>query len=112
MDLDKVKALLGISPEDTSQDVSLLFVMADVVETITNYCNLKVLPQGLLNTACRMVTDLYRHDRPGSQSAPVNVASITEGKTSTSFTDASTALKGGVLSDYRAQLNRYRRLSK
>lgn len=110
MELEKLKKLLGIVPDDTSQDVSLEFIAEDVTETILNYCNLEELPKGLTSTAYRMAVDLYRGDRPGAGDAPVNVSSISEGDTSTSFISAGEALEGGVLKDYRGQLNRYRRM--
>lgn len=110
MDLEKLKSLLGIPAEDTSCDIPLQFVMDDVEETILNYCHLDELPAGLKNTACRMAIDLYRHDRPGEGSAPVAVSSISEGDTSTSFTSAADALQGGILKNYRAQLNGCRKL--
>jgi hypothetical protein len=110
MEAGKLKGLLGIPEGDTSQDLSLEFIIDDVTETILNYCNLEELPAGLTNTAYRMVMDIYRYDRPGDSSAPVTVASISEGDTSTSFTSAADALNGGLLKDYQGQLNRYRKL--
>lgn len=110
MELKKIKGLLGISENDTSRDPSLEFILDDVTETILNYCGLKALPVGLTNTAYRMAMDIYRYDRPGDSSAPVTVASISEGDTSTSFTSAADALSGGLLKDYQGQLNRYRKL--
>ena len=110
MELKKIKGLLGISENDTSQDTSLEFILDDVTETILNYCGLKELPAGLTNTAYRMAMDLYRYDRPGDSSVPVSVASISEGDTSTSFTSAADALNGSLLKDYQGQLNRYRKL--
>ncbi len=110
MELGKLKALLGIDKADISQDIPLQFVMDDVRETILNYCNLDELPAGLINTAYRMALDLYRYDHPGDLEAPVAVASISEGDTSTSFTSAADVLTGGILKDYQGQLNRYRRV--
>ncbi len=110
MDLEELKSLLGIPAEDPGQDGILQFVMDDVEETILNYCHLDELPAGLKNTACRMAVDLYRYDRPGEGSAPVAVSSVSEGDTSTSFTSAAGALQGGILKNYRAQLNSYRKL--
>lgn len=110
MELGKLKKLLGIADADVSQDDSLEFIIEDVRETILNYCNLEELPKGLANTAYRMAIDLYRCDRPGEGSAPVNVSSISRGDTSTSFTSAADALSGGLLKDYREQLNRYRKI--
>lgn len=110
MELGKLKALLGVPEADTSQDVSLQFILDDVRETIINYCNINELPSGLINTAYRMAVDLYRHSRPGDAEGPVIVSSITEGNTSTSFASAADALQGGVLADYKGQLNRHRKL--
>lgn len=110
MELGKLKALLGIPEDDISQDAPLQFVLDDVRETILNYCNIEELPSGLTNTAYRMAIDLYRYSRPGAAESPVRVSSITEGNTSTSFASAADALQGGVLVDYKGQLNRYRKL--
>lgn len=110
MELGKLKKLLGIPEDDASQDTSLQFVLDDVQETILNYCNIKELPSGLTNTAYRMAIDLYRHEKPGETNAPARVTSITEGDTSTSFASAADALNGGVLKNYKGQLNRYRKL--
>ena len=110
MDLKKLKGLLRIPEDDTSQDIALQFVIENVEETIRNYCNQKTVPAGLAGTSYRMAIDLYRNDHPGEGDAPVMVSSISEGDTSTSFTSAADALDGGVLKDYRGQLNRYRKL--
>lgn len=110
MDLDKLKALLGISPDDVSKDPLLDFAMEDVRETILNYCNLEELPTGLVNTAYRMAIDLYRYEQPGSSDTPITVTTISEGEISTSFSNAADSLHGGVLKDYQGQLNRYRKL--
>ena len=110
MELGKLKGLLGIPGEDTSQDVPLQFILDDVEETVKNYCSLDAVPDGLMNTAYRMAVDLYRYDPPGVEEAPVIVASISEGDTSTGFLSTAEALNGGILKDYQGQLNRYRRL--
>lgn len=110
MEAGKLKGLLGIPENDTSQETLLEFILEDVSETILNYCNLEELPQGLINTAYRMAIDLYRYDRPGEDNIPVTVSSISEGDTSTGFTNAADALNGGLLKDYQGQLNRYRKL--
>lgn len=110
MELKKLKGLLGIPEGDTAQDIALQFLAEDVDETIRNYCNLKAVPAGLTSTSYRMAMDLYRYERPGDGDMPVQVSSISEGDTSTSFTSAADALSGGILKDYRGQLNRYRKL--
>lgn len=110
MELGKLKGLLGISEDDKTQDPALQFVIEDVTETIQNYCNVDELPSGLKNTAYRMALDLYRYDRQGESTVPVTVTSVSDGDTSTSFSSASDALEGGILKDYKGQLNRYRKL--
>lgn len=110
MEIGRLKKLLGLSGEDTSRDTSLQFILDDVQETILNYCNLEEMPSGLTNTAYRMAIDLYRYDAPGEATAPMRVSSISEGDTSTSFSRVSDELEGGILRDYKSQLNRYRKL--
>lgn len=110
MELERLKELLGMKPGETDNDAVLVFTMDTVQETILNYCNLDELPEGLIHTAYRMAVDLYRYEHPGEAAAPVMVKSISEGDTSTSFGDASEALKDSILKNYRAQLNRYRKL--
>lgn len=110
MEIGRLKELLELSGEDTSRDTSLQFILDDVQETILNYCNLEEMPSGLINTAYRMAIDLYRYDAPGEAAAPMRVSSISEGDTSTSFGRVSDELEGGILRDYKSQLNRYRKL--
>lgn len=110
MEVAKLKALLGI--EDESRDVILEFVIADVEETIKNYCHVDEMPDGLQNTGYRMAMDLYRNENIGSESAAVgSVSSITEGDTSTSFRQyVDDNFKDTVLKNYKSSLNRYRKV--
>lgn len=48
MELEKLKALLGIPQEDNSKDTALVFVMDQVEEIILNYCCVAEVPRGLL----------------------------------------------------------------
>lgn len=111
MELEKLKALLGIPQEDNSKDTALVFVMDQVEEIILNYCCVAEVPRGLLHTAYRMAMDIYRAESVG-EAEPVTVTSITEGDTSTSFGRSGfmQAIQGTILKDYKAQLNCYRRL--
>lgn len=111
MDVAKLKALLGI--EDESKDVILEFVIADVEETIKNYCHVDEMPEGLQNTGYRMAVDLYRNENIGSETAAVGaVSSITEGDTSTSFRQyVDDNFKDTVLKNYKSSLNRYRKVA-
>ena len=110
MEVAKLKELLGI--EDKSRDVILEFVIADVEETIKNYCHVDEMPDGLQNTGYRMAMDLYRNENIGSESAAVgSVSSITEGDTSTSFRQyVDDNFKDTVLKNYKSSLNRYRKV--
>lgn len=109
----KLKELLGIAPADTEKDAGLEFIIADVEETILNYCNIKAMPHGLLNTAYRMAVDLYRNEAFGSEILPSgSVTSIKEGDTQVSFNkSADENFHATLLKNYTAQLNRYRKLS-
>ena len=111
MELAKLKALLGI--EDDSKDVILEFVIADVEETIKNYCHVEEMPDGLVNTGYRMAMDLYRNENIGNQTGPVgSVSSISEGDTSTSFRQyVDDNFKDTVLKNYKSSLNRYRKVA-
>lgn len=110
MEVAKLKELLGI--EDESKDVILEFVIADVEETIKNYCHVDEMPDGLQNTGYRMAMDLYRNENIGSESTAVgSVSSITEGDTSTSFRQyVDDNFKDTVLKNYKSSLNRYRKV--
>lgn len=110
MELEKLKALLGIA--DESKDAVLDFIIVDVEETIKNYCQIEEVPQGLINTAYRMAMDLYRNENIGSEDCALgSVSSITEGDTSTSFRQyADDNFKDTVLKNYKPQLNRYRKV--
>lgn len=110
MELIRLKELLGIQPEEFSRDTELLFVIDDVEETVKNYCHLSKVPAGLENTCYRMAIDLCRAEGFGQTEAPVVVASISEGDTSTSFTSRSSELAETLLKNYKAQLNSYRKL--
>lgn len=111
MELAKLKALLGI--EGDSEDAILEFVIADVEETIKNYCHVDDMPGGLINTGYRMAMDLYRNENIGScTGATGSVASITEGDTSVSFRQyVDDNFKGTVLKNYQPSLNRYRKVT-
>lgn len=111
MELERIKELLGVSKDDTSQDVPLQFVLDIVEETVLNYCNLEELPNRVIGTCYRMAIDLYRYEKPSDAGGPIRVASITEGDTSTSFGLLGDILRGTILKDYKGQLNRYRRMN-
>ena len=109
---ETLKQLLGIT--GTEKDAVLDFIIADVTETICNYCNLRELPAGLQNTAYRMAMDLYRAEGLGSEAAPVTVTALKEGDVSYQMQQNThnAVYASSLLKNYTAQLNRYRRLKK
>lgn len=110
--VERIKPLLGISVQDTTQDANLAFILDDVTETILNYCNILELPAGLEHTACRMAIDLYRNEGIGDTDAPSAVSSIEEGDTTVQFRKVvDENFKDTLLKNYVSQLNRYRQVS-
>ncbi len=112
LEVTKLKKLLGIAVDDTSQDANLEFILDDVTESILNYCNIQELPSGLVNTAYRMAIDLYRNEAIGEADAPIGVVtSIKEGDTQTSFNKSvDDNFKDTLMKNYYSQLNHYRKL--
>ena len=112
MELNELKKYLGIKIEDTAKDTTLKFIISDVEETITNYCNIEKVPTGLLNTSYRMAVDLYRNENLGHEETALgSVSSISVGDTSTSFKQSvDDNFKDSILKNYKSQLNRYRKL--
>lgn len=106
--LKTLKALLGITGNE--KDALLNFALSNVEEMVKNYCNIKAIPKGLQNTVIRMAMDLYRNEQPGGDIVPVAVKSISAGDTSTSFGAVESDFSQSVLKNYKAQLNRYRRV--
>lgn len=109
----KLKPLLGIALDNKEQDFALNFLLANVKETILNYCNLKTLPAGLENTAYRMAIDTYRNEQIGKGEMDNRVASIKEGDTTVSFSGSNfdSTYTSSLLKNYQYQLNKYRRIA-
>lgn len=112
LDINTFKPLIGIKVADTEKDAILSFLLANVEETILNYCNLKSLPDGLTFTAYRMAVDLYRNEQVGLGDTVKPVSSLSEGDLSVGFSGSiyETSFTQSLLKSYEKQLNRYRRL--
>lgn len=109
MMLEKIKVLLGIAADDYTKDILLQFVIDGVTEIVLNYCNLELIPSGLQNTVVRMSIELYRKENLGSPDAPLGqVSSISEGDVNVAY--KSVEYKESLLSQYKALLNRYRKV--
>lgn len=110
--LDKLKTLLGLSKDDDTKDVYLEFVLDDVYQIIKDYCNIKEVPEELNTTVIKMAIDLYRNKNLGEEETPLgSISSITEGDTSISYRSSANEFNDCLLNDYKAQLNKYRKLA-
>lgn len=109
--LEKLKKLLGIPLEDNSKDFLLEFALEDVEEIVKDYCNIKEVPKELNNTVLRMAVDLYRNENLGEEDTPLgSISSISEGDTTVSYRGSVSEFKDTLIKDYKAQLNKYRKL--
>lgn len=109
--LEKLKKLLGIPLEDNSKDFLLEFALEDVEEIVKDYCHIKEIPEALNNTVLKMSMDLYRNENLGEEENSLgSISSITEGDTSISYRSSANEFKDSLLKDYKAQLNKYRKL--
>ena len=121
--LDKLKSLLGITTND--KDVLLQFALDDTKMLILNYCNLTFIPKGLETVWLKMAIEFY--GASGSNSGSVSVGStvggqiteIKEGETTVKFSTESTtsttttssgSTTDGIINNYIAQLNCYRKV--
>ncbi len=107
--LERLKLLLGIEGEET--DALLSFSLDSAKETILNYCNIEEVPEGLTMTWIRMAADFYQNELPGAADSD-GVSSISLGDTTVAFGNKTKTEQylGSILKDYKAQLNRYRRV--
>ena len=80
--VEKLKALLGIT--DTDKDVLVEFALENA--------------------------DIYRNEQMGSVEVPQSVSSVTVGDTSTSFKTSGAEFSESIMKNYKAVLNRYRRV--
>lgn len=109
--LEKLKKLLGIELTDTAKDFLLQFILDDVEQIIKDYCHIKEVPEALNNTVLRMAIDMHRNENLGSEESSLgSISSITEGDTSVSYRSSVNEFKDSLVKDYKAQLNRYRKL--
>lgn len=109
--LEKLKKLLGISLDDDSKDFLLEFALEDVEQIVKDYCHIKEIPEVLNNTVLKMSMDLYRNENLGEEESSLgSISSISEGDTSVSYRSSATEFKDSLIKDYKAQLNKYRKL--
>ena len=86
-----------------------------VIEQICNYCNLIETPDELLNTASLMARGLYLSAQLTAEQLQPEAKSVSRGDTSYSFASvaeqmAQIAAGNEFLTDYRTQLNAFRKM--
>lgn len=113
--LDRVKDVLGIPREDTTNDVKLSFTLDLVTEQICSYCHVETVPSGLYNTAVLMCVDAYRQSNLGVETIESELKGITRGDTSYSYRTASEVAADKIknpafVNNYSLHLNRYRKV--
>lgn len=106
----RVRSLLPNLPE-----TALDFACELVLEQICNYCNLTETPDGLANTAALMVRSLVNSVQLENETMQPAAKGVSRGDTSFSFATAAEqmaalASSGDFLTDWKAQLNAYRKM--
>lgn len=107
MDIDRLRALLGIT--DESQDVLIMFALENAREIVKSYCHVEEIPEELGTMVLRMAVDIYRNEQLGKADVPQTVSSVKVGDTSTSFQAQASDFTTGLLKSYKMVLNRYRK---
>ncbi|MBY6844655.1 phage head-tail connector protein [Clostridium botulinum] len=109
--MGKLKKLLGIYLDDDSKDFLLEFALEDVEQIVKDYCHMKEIPEALNTTVLKMAIDMYRNENLGEEENSLgSISSISEGDTSVSYRSSATEFKDSLIKDYKAQLNKYRKL--
>ncbi|WP_045905939.1 phage head-tail connector protein [Clostridium botulinum] len=109
--LEKLKKLLGIALDDDSKDFLLEFALEDVEQIVKDYCHMKEIPEALNTTVLKMTIDMYRNENLGEEENSLgSISSISEGDTSVSYRSSIAEFKDSLIKDYKAQLNKYRKL--
>lgn len=106
----RAQSLLPNLPQET-----LEFACDLVLEQICNYCNLTEAPDGLTNIAALMVRGLVNSVQLQNENMQPAAKGVSRGDTSFSFATAAEQLatlagSGDFLTDYKAQLNAYRKM--
>ena len=96
--------LLGISDSTEAQESIISFLVEDTVEAVRAYCRIEAVPDKLSLLIAQMVARQYRENGYGSEEAPTDVKSVSEGARSVSF---ETRTLSGILNDYKERLKPY-----
>lgn len=107
--LEKLKVLMGMEGEETD---SLLSMALDTArEMICNYCHVEEVPEGLYMAQIRMAAEVYRNELSGEAGGD-GVSSVSLGDMTVALGDKTVSqnYQESLMKNYKAQLNRYRRL--
>lgn len=112
MELTKLKALLGILPDDTSKNITLQFIIDDVEGKVLDYCHIEEIPERLATTCYRMAMDIYKNESMGQEDDNLQTKSLSEGDTSVSFEKRKydDGYIDSIVKSYIPQLNKHRKL--
>lgn len=110
--IDIVKSKL---PTPYPDDAKLLVAIAEVAQSILNYCNRLDIPEELKYVHANMVVDfLNGNNRKAEPEGQTSVSSIKEGDVTVQFGLAKIASHErsteSILFDYAGQLNKFRKL--
>ena len=101
--LTETKLRLNKSSDD-SYDGILSSYIGEAQAKVKNYCNRRNLPDALFYTIVSIVIDLYKYRSDGSR----HVLSETQGNRHMTYAGKSDI--DAIVSEYSAELNRYRRI--
>ncbi len=104
--LTAIKARLNIPDTDASRDALIESYLGEVMEKVMGYCNRLDIPDGLTFTVVGMVEDTYRLKADDPDRRVVTRDKQGERDTTYAGADAYDA----IIRDYKAALNRYRRV--
>ncbi len=102
--LAEIKLRLGITSNDDDSLIESLIRQTE--EKVKRYCNRKSIPDGLSYTVISMVVDLYRFSNPSDDKRIV----MEEKQGERSISYAGIADFDNVITNYKAELNRFRRV--
>lgn len=111
--IKKFLAVLGKSNITSGELEILQFVLDLACDKVKNYCHIESIPKGLENTVIRIAADIWRTEGYGGEEKPKEVTAVKRGDVSTSFAavSSSKAVQSDFLSKYKAELNRFRKLT-
>ena len=136
MILSTVKILVGFPINDNSNDMLIDYLIRVTINRVLNYCNLKQLPQELELTVAEMTANMIKlqyseqmttQEEKAEEARAVAIQSDADKKvikketlgdysveyavdSTTTTTSSPSLVLDDILSDYKSQLNRFRKI--